>query len=434
MIIASPSPHSSAPRAPHALAPLGQPQGAGSFAGDLTKLLDLPVSTDAPLPADMTLDDIAPTDASLSDTAAALLMPAPVTPAPQAQPPADLGAPADDSAAPPPPPEGAEGPAPAPIAMPVVVQDAPPTPPEGAVAAADPALQQLAPPIASPAVPTAAARPAPAQAAARAQAPAVAQTQPIPPTGTARPQSPAKPAQGTDMPAPLPATGTATAVNPTSAEGKPPAQGAGAPALPAAARSAKPAMQDASAPALAAAKAAPAMPLPEVAAATAPLPPAPTSAQTTALASAPASQPLAMASPDWPSNLAQTTITALTPEGGTMVMTLAPDDLGSLRITLTLNGDAASLQIIAETPEVAQILTQAEGQLAQEFARNGITLTAQETTTNAPRLDAGHDPQTGGNAAGRHGNDAQTGANTPRADAPSDTPPPVAVHAVNLIA
>jgi flagellar hook-length control protein FliK len=93
---------------------------------------------------------------------------------------------------------------------------------------------------------------------------------------------------------------------------------------------------------------------------------------------------------DWPQTVVSASLSALTPDGGTMTLDLAPQELGALRITLVLEGDRASVSIQTETPEAARVLNEAQRDLAQEFARNGVTLSA-------------HDAQTGGRGTPRPG-------------------------------
>ncbi|MGP9805030.1 flagellar hook-length control protein FliK [Paracoccus sp. NSM] len=124
---------------------------------------------------------------------------------------------------------------------------------------------------------------------------------------------------------------------------------------------------------------------------------------------------------EWPEAMAMT-LTESLPEGGTMVIELAPEELGRLRIVLTLEGDRASVQFQTETDAAARLLSQQERALAVELARNGMSL-------------AGHDAQTGGGWSGPRGSATASGAAT-GGDGGPDVPPPPPLHRgiVNLIA
>jgi flagellar hook-length control protein FliK len=117
---------------------------------------------------------------------------------------------------------------------------------------------------------------------------------------------------------------------------------------------------------------------------------------------------------DWPQTVVSATLASLTPDGGTMTLELAPDELGALLITLTLDGDSASVQVQTETPEAARLLTEAERQLAQDFARQGVTLSS-------------HDAQTG-----RRG-DPGPGASDPTDDPDPSADPAVPMHPMGII-
>lgn len=124
---------------------------------------------------------------------------------------------------------------------------------------------------------------------------------------------------------------------------------------------------------------------------------------------------------DWPQTVVSATLAELTPDGGTMTLELAPEELGALRIVLTLEGDSASVQIQTETPEAARLLNEAQRHLAQDFARQGVTL-------------ASHDAQ-----SGRRDEQATSGANRGTAGPDQDTSTDLAAPmrltgTINLIA
>jgi flagellar hook-length control protein FliK len=132
--------------------------------------------------------------------------------------------------------------------------------------------------------------------------------------------------------------------------------------------------------------------------------------------------PIPMMQTDWPASVANATIAALTPEGGTLILDLTPEDLGALRVTLTIDGDTATVRFQTDTPEAARMLADAERQLSAEFARNGVTL-------------SGHSAQ-----SDRHGGHAAQGPGPARAladdinDSRPDSALPMARGGINLIA
>lgn len=153
-----------------------------------------------------------------------------------------------------------------------------------------------------------------------------------------------------------------------------------------------------------------------------PAPPAASSLPATASAPVAAPATLAMTQPDWPVTLASASIAALTPEGGTMILEMTPEDLGALRITLTVEGDTATVRFQTETPEAARLLSEAERQLSAEFARSGVALTGHSAQSDR---QAGH----GGHAAAPSRMRADDGTETL-----SDTALPVRRGVINLIA
>lgn len=73
-------------------------------------------------------------------------------------------------------------------------------------------------------------------------------------------------------------------------------------------------------------------------------------------------------------------VSLLDAAGGRMVIDIAPEELGRLTISLTVQGDSAVVRFQTETPEAARILAEAERQLASELARFGMVLAGQEAT------------------------------------------------------
>ncbi|WP_164609291.1 flagellar hook-length control protein FliK [Pseudotabrizicola algicola] len=115
-------------------------------------------------------------------------------------------------------------------------------------------------------------------------------------------------------------------------------------------------------------------------------------------ANPPAQAPVQMMRSDWPQAVVSATLSQLSDLGGTMVLELAPDDLGAMRITLTIEGQAASVRIQTETPEAARLLNEAERQLAQDFERQGVTLASHDAQTGR-RNDPAVRPPAGRSAA-----------------------------------
>jgi flagellar hook-length control protein FliK len=130
-----------------------------------------------------------------------------------------------------------------------------------------------------------------------------------------------------------------------------------------------------------------------------------------------------MTQADWPATVASVSLNALTPDGGTLILEMSPEDLGRLRVTLTIEGDTASVRFQTETPEAARLLSDAEKQLSAEFARSGVTLTGHEARS---------DTSAGGKGTPFDRNTDQTGPTD--ADAQSDSLPLPRAGVINLIA
>ncbi len=129
-----------------------------------------------------------------------------------------------------------------------------------------------------------------------------------------------------------------------------------------------------------------------------------------------------MQQPDWPEGLVAGPISALLDAaGGDMVLDITPEDLGRMTISLSVQGDMATVRILTETPEAARLLLEAERQLANELARFGMSLAGHEASADRH----GHGPQ------GRAGR----GAGSVGADLPdAASPVPLNARLVNLIA
>jgi flagellar hook-length control protein FliK len=137
---------------------------------------------------------------------------------------------------------------------------------------------------------------------------------------------------------------------------------------------------------------------------------------------------LSRADPAWPTTLVQTSLAALTPDGGTIEIAMNPGTLGTLRITLTLEGDAARVAIRTETAEAAQLLTEAAPDLARDFALGGVTLEALDSQP-APSPTP-QDDQHGDAASARDGQRPPPWASAPYGaeDAAPDTTEPAAPY------
>ena len=133
-----------------------------------------------------------------------------------------------------------------------------------------------------------------------------------------------------------------------------------------------------------------------------------------------AAQPLDMMRPDWTGSIAMT-LAELGAEGGTMVVDLAPEELGRMRITLTVEGERTTVQFQTDTPEAARLLSQGERQLALDLARGGMNL-------------AGHEANPGGGWGGRHGRPQSGGAGADTGLPSGPVPAPQHRGIVNLIA
>jgi flagellar hook-length control protein FliK len=93
-----------------------------------------------------------------------------------------------------------------------------------------------------------------------------------------------------------------------------------------------------------------------------------------------AAQPLDVTHADWTARLAETAAARLAADGGTLDLALHPAELGSLRITVTVSGSDASVQIVTETPEAARLFSDAERRLAEDLGRSGLTLTQHQAS------------------------------------------------------
>lgn len=84
-------------------------------------------------------------------------------------------------------------------------------------------------------------------------------------------------------------------------------------------------------------------------------------------------------------------VSLLDAAGGRMVIDIAPEELGRLTISLTVQGDTAIVRFQTDTAEAARILADAERHLSSELARFGMTLAGHDATADRK--------QSGGRAA-----------------------------------
>lgn len=135
-----------------------------------------------------------------------------------------------------------------------------------------------------------------------------------------------------------------------------------------------------------------------------------------------ASPAIPMHGPNWVSPMVSGPVVSLfDAAGGRMVIDIAPEELGRLTISLTVQGDTAIVRFQTDTPEAARILVDAERQLSSELARFGMTLAEHDATPDRK--------QSGGRAAHHSG---QPGMSDELPDLATN--PAVAASLVNIIA
>ncbi|OYU18470.1 MAG: hypothetical protein CFE34_10470, partial [Rhodobacteraceae bacterium PARR1] len=139
-----------------------------------------------------------------------------------------------------------------------------------------------------------------------------------------------------------------------------------------------------------------AQPLPLDTRATAPTPTTPQRVPDTA--------PLDTTQSGWEAALTDRITARNTDLGQEIEITLNPENLGHIRIKLELSDKAATVQIVTDTPQAAQLFQQSEARLADALNRAGLSLTSHDATSR----DAG----------GRDGGQRQgQGPANPRAEA-----------------
>lgn len=111
---------------------------------------------------------------------------------------------------------------------------------------------------------------------------------------------------------------------------------------------------------------------------------------------APAPAPVLLRVSNWPAALVAGPVVALLDiAGGSMVLDIAPEELGRLTISLSIQGEAATVRFQAETPEAVRLLAESERQLASELARFGMTLAGHEASADRQQAGRLEEQQTG---------------------------------------
>ncbi len=116
------------------------------------------------------------------------------------------------------------------------------------------------------------------------------------------------------------------------------------------------------------------------------------------------SAPLDTTQSGWEAALTDRITARNTDLGQEIEITLNPENLGHIRIKLDLSDKAATVQIVTDTPQAAQLFQQSEARLADALNRAGLSLTSHDATSR----DSG----------GREGGQRQgQGPGNPRAEA-----------------
>ncbi len=121
----------------------------------------------------------------------------------------------------------------------------------------------------------------------------------------------------------------------------------------------------------------------------------------------PDSAPLDTTQSGWEAALTDRITTRSTDLGQEIEITLNPENLGHIRIKLDLSEKAATVQIVTDTPQAAQLFQQSEARLADALNRAGLSLTSHDATARDP----------GGREGGQGGQRQGQGPGHPRAEA-----------------
>jgi flagellar hook-length control protein FliK len=105
----------------------------------------------------------------------------------------------------------------------------------------------------------------------------------------------------------------------------------------------------------------------------------PAAAQTHSLAQPTPALDLSQAS--WPDKLVEDVSLHPMGRGDTLTLTLTPERLGTLQVRLEMQDGQTHVHFVAETPEAARLLTDAQPRLADLMSRAGVDLGNQSATT-----------------------------------------------------
>ncbi|MEI6801023.1 MAG: flagellar hook-length control protein FliK, partial [Pseudomonadota bacterium] len=113
----------------------------------------------------------------------------------------------------------------------------------------------------------------------------------------------------------------------------------------------------------------------------------------------PYTSPLDTTQSVWEAALTERITTRSNKLGQEIEITLSPDNLGTVRIKLDLSDNAATVQIVTDTPQAAQLFQQSEARLAEAFNRAGLSLTSHDASSRDP---GARDPGANGQRQGQN--------------------------------
>ncbi len=87
-------------------------------------------------------------------------------------------------------------------------------------------------------------------------------------------------------------------------------------------------------------------------------------------------------------------------EGGSVRMSLHPEHLGEMRITLSIEDKSVKAEVLVENNTVKEILSSDTGRLKEIFSQNGLTLEQYSIGLNTPSEREGYQGAGAGNCAG----------------------------------
>lgn len=109
----------------------------------------------------------------------------------------------------------------------------------------------------------------------------------------------------------------------------------------------------------------------------------------------------------WEAALTERITARNTDLGQEIEITLSPENLGHIRIKLDLSDKAATVQIVTDTPQAAQLFQQSEARLADALSRAGLSLTSHDASSR----------DLGGRDGGQGGQRQSQTPGNPRAEA-----------------